>query len=83
MYTVRGFIFFLLCAVLPINIIGGLYGNFILVTSGFNPPNLFLPGWGTWVLSNVVVTIIIGSVLLATLGPIIERFGLTIRDALR
>ncbi len=82
-YTVRGFIFFLLCAVLPNNIIGGLYGNFILVAFGINQPNLFLTGWFTWVLSNVVVTIVIGSVLLATLGPIVERFGLTIRDALR
>jgi hypothetical protein len=82
-YTVRGFIFFLLCAVLPNNILGGLYGNSILLAFGINPPNLFLPGWGTWVLSNVIVTIVIGSVLLATVGPIVERFGLTIRDALR
>jgi hypothetical protein len=82
-YTVRGFIFFLLCAVLPNNILGGLYGNFILVALGINQPNIFLVSWFTWVLSNVVVTIVIGSVLLATLGPIVERFGLTIRDALR
>jgi hypothetical protein len=80
-YTVRGFIFFLLCAVLPNNIIGGLYGNFILVQSGANPANLFFAGWLTWSLSNVVVTLVIGSALLKTLGPITERFGLTIRNA--
>ncbi len=81
-YTVRGFIFFLLCAVLPNNIIGGLYGNFILIQTGVAPANTFLIGWFTWVLSNVVVTLIIGSILLKTLGPVVERFGLTIRNAL-
>jgi hypothetical protein len=81
-YTVRGFIFFVLCAVLPNNIIGGLYGNFILVQTGVNPARLFLPGWFAWSLSNIVITLIIGSILLSRLGPVIERFGLTIRNAL-
>jgi len=80
-YTVRGFIFFLLCAVLPNNIIGGLYGNFILMQSGLVPPKAFLFAWFIWSLSNVVVTLVIGSALLRTLGPITERFGLTIRNA--
>ncbi len=80
-FTVRGFLFFLFCAVLPNNIIGGLYGNLILIWSGFNPLNLLLPGWVAWVASNVVVTIVIGSVLLRTLGPVVERFGLTVRNA--
>lgn len=81
-YTVKGFIFFVICAVLPNNIIGGLYGNFILMQSGVIPGNAFLSAWAIWSLSNVVVTLIIGSVLLKTLGPVIERFGLTIRNAL-
>ena len=81
-YTPRGFIFFVLCAVLPNNIIGGLYGNFILVTTGIIPPNAFLIAWFTWSLSNIVVTLVIGSILLKTLGPVIERFGLTTRNAL-
>jgi hypothetical protein len=81
-YTVKGFIFFVLCAVLPNNIIGGLYGNFILVQTGILPSNAFLSAWFIWSLSNVVVTLIIGSVLLKTLGPVVERFGLTIRNAL-
>ena len=81
-FTVRGFLFFLFCAVLPNNIIGGLYGNIILIWSGINPPNVLLPGWFAWVASNVVVTIVIGSVLLRTLGPVVERFGLTVRNAL-
>lgn len=81
-YTRKGFIFFVLCAVLPNNIIGGLYGNFILVQSGFNPPNTFLLGWFGWSLSNVVVTLVIGSLLLYFLGPVVEHFGLTVRNAL-
>lgn len=81
-YTVRGFIFFILCAVLPNNIIGGLYGNYILVQTGVVPANAFLASWFTWSLSNVVVTLIIGSLLLKFLGPVVERFGLTVRNFL-
>lgn len=81
-FTPRGFIFFVICAVLPNNIIGGLYGNFLLVKFGYNPPSTFLLGWLIWSLSNIVVTLIIGSVLLGTLGSVVERFGLTIRNAL-
>jgi hypothetical protein len=81
-YTVRGFIFFVLCAVLPNNIIGGLYGNFVLVQTGISPLSGLLPAWFIWSLSNVVVTLIIGSLLLKFLGPVVERFGLTVRNAL-
>jgi hypothetical protein len=81
-YTVRGFIFFVLCAVLPNNIIGGLYGNFILVQTGVLPANAFLSAWFVWSLSNVVITLVIGSILLKTLGPVVERFGLTVRNLL-
>lgn len=81
-YTVRGFIFFVVCAVLPNNIIGGLYGNYILVQTGIATSNTFLVGWFTWSLSNTIVTLIIGSLLLKTLGPIVERFGLTIHNAI-
>ena len=81
-YTLRGFIFFVLCAVLPNNILGGLYGTFILVQSGVLPSSLFLANWATWSLSNIVVTLIIGSGLLATLGRLVERFGLTVHNLL-
>jgi hypothetical protein len=81
-YTPRGFIFFLLCAVLPGNIIGGLYGNFILVATGVAPASTFGLGWFAWSVSNVIVTLIIGSLLLRFLGPVVERFGLTVRNAL-
>lgn len=79
-FTLRGFLFFLCCAVLPNNILGGLYGNWILVAGGLNAPKLFLPSWAAWSGSNIVVTIVIGSILMATLGPVVERFGLTVRN---
>ncbi len=80
-FTPRGFIFFMLCAVLPNNIIGGAYGAYTLVLGGLGKPDLYLFGGLLWSVSNIVVTLIIGSVLLATLGPVVERFGLTIRNA--
>ncbi|GLV54447.1 hypothetical protein KDH_12940 [Dictyobacter sp. S3.2.2.5] len=82
-FTVRGFIFFLLCAVIPNNIIGGLYGNLVLLLTGQEPANAFIPGWVTWSGVNIIIVLVIGSILLSTLTPIVERFGLTIRDALR
>jgi hypothetical protein len=81
-FTVRGFIFFLVCAVLPNNILGGLYGNLILIWGGLSPADSLGPGWLAWSLSNVVVTAVIGSILLSTLSPVVERFGLTVRRAL-
>ena len=42
-FTKRGFIFFLICAVIPTNIIGGLYGNAVLYFAGVaNSP---MPFW--------------------------------------
>lgn len=81
-YTVRGFIFFLLCAVLPNNILGGLYGNFVLKQAGVIADNVFFASWFVWSLDNIVITLIIGSILLKFLGPVVERFGLTMRNGL-
>jgi hypothetical protein len=82
-FTVRGFIFFLLAAVLPNNILGGAYGNMLLIRFGITPPDSFSFYWAQWSLSNIIVTIVIGSVLLATVGPLVERFGLTVRNQFR
>jgi hypothetical protein len=81
-FTIRGFIFFTLYAVLPGNILGGLYGNFLLLITNQLPPDAFLFSWFTWSLSNIVFTLVIGSVLLSTLGSLVERFGITIPHAL-
>ena len=79
-YTVRGFLFFLACAVLPNNIIGAFYGNGILLAGGILKPELYLPSVATWAISNIIITAIIGSALLRGIGPLVERFGLTIRN---
>ena len=80
-FTGRGFLFFLFAAVLPNNIIGGAYGTYILIVAGYVKPELFFFGWFLWAASNIVVMLVIGSVVLATLGPVVERFGLTVRNA--
>jgi hypothetical protein len=80
--TVRGFVFFLCCAVLINNILGALYGNFILVQFGIAPENSFWFAVITWALSNFVLTTIIGTLLLRTVGPVVERSGLTVHNAI-
>ncbi len=81
-FTPRGFIFFFLCAVLPGNIIGGAYGNAILITwTHFIPDASYNIAWLTWSLSNIVLATIIGSILLKSLGPVVERSGLTVHNA--
>ncbi|MBO0781343.1 MAG: hypothetical protein J2P37_21190 [Ktedonobacteraceae bacterium] len=80
--TLRGFLFFLICGAVIPNVLGGLYGNFVLVSIGFVPTNLFFAQWAIWSISNIVLTLIIGSILLTSLGSVMERFGLTIRNAL-
>jgi len=81
-FTPRGFIFFLLCAVLPGNIIGGAYGNAILVwATPIVPAGSYFFYWFLWSASNIVLTLVIGSVLLRSLGPVVERAGLTVQNA--
>ncbi|GCE45693.1 hypothetical protein EI42_03613 [Thermosporothrix hazakensis] len=81
-FTIKGFIFFLVCAVLLPNILGAFYGNFILVQTGVAAPNTFYVGVFGWILTNCIITAVLGSILLATLGPVVERFGLTVRNLL-
>ncbi len=82
-FTLGAFIFFVVCAVLPNNIVGGFYGNGILALTGLESWNIFIPSWITWSATNIIIVLVISSVLLATVGPIVERFGLTVRDGLR
>lgn len=81
--TLRGFIFFAVVAVLPWNILGGLYGTVMLIAFSFVPPESFWLTWGTWSISNVVLLLVAGPIILSQIGPIVERAGLTVHDALR
>jgi len=82
-FTVRGFLFFALVGVIPWNILGGLYGNYILLQAGFVAPDLFLLSWAIWAVGNIVLLLVAGSIILSTVGPLVERFGLTVRSLLR
>jgi hypothetical protein len=69
--------------VIPGNIIGGAYGNAILVSqTTFVPANAYYFYWFLWSSTNIVLTVIIGSFLLRSLGSVTERFGLTVPNAL-
>jgi hypothetical protein len=75
-YTVKGFLFFLVFAVIVPNGLGALYGLWILFLGGLVPSDAFWPGVSAWWIGNMIVTIIIAPILLRVLTPVIERFGL-------
>ncbi len=75
-YTVKGFIFFLVFAVLVPNAFGALYGMGILYLGNLVPPEAYWAGVSAWWIGNMIVTVIIAPVLLRVLTPVIERFGL-------
>ncbi len=81
--TVRGFLFYAVVGVLPWNILGGLYGTSMLIAFSFVPHDAFWLTWATWSISNIVLLLVAGSIVLSQMGPIVERAGLTIHDALR
>ena len=58
------------------NIIGGLWGVWVLVQLGFVPANAYWYGAGLWILGDAIV-LIIAPFLARALTPIVERFGLT------
>jgi len=75
-YTLKGFAFFAVFAVIIPNGLGALYGIWILYLGGLVPPDAFGPAIAAWWISNMVVTIIIAPILLRVLTPVIERYGL-------
>jgi hypothetical protein len=75
-YTVKGFLFFLVFAVIVPNGLGALYGISILQAGGLVPPEAFGPAVVGWWVGNMIVSAIIAPILLTTVTPIIERFGL-------
>lgn len=81
-YTKKGFIFFLLTAVIPNNLIGALVGVGILTGGGLIPPDAFGVSVLAWWIGNMIVTIIIAPILLRSLSSVVERMGLTIHGLL-
>ncbi len=58
------------------NIIGGMWGVWVLVQLGFVPANAYWYGAGLWILGDAIV-LLIAPFLARALTPIVERFGLT------
>jgi integral membrane sensor domain MASE1 len=75
-YTLKGFLFFLVFAVILANGCGALYGITILYLGNLVPPEAFWPGVLAWWIGNMIVTVVIAPVLLRVLTPVIERYGL-------
>lgn len=75
-YSGKGFVFFLIFGVVLPNGLGALYGITILLLVGFVPPD----AWGIavigWWIGNMVISAIVAPILLSTVTPIIERYGL-------
>ncbi|MHB8135952.1 MAG: hypothetical protein ACYDH1_17215 [Anaerolineaceae bacterium] len=81
-YTKKGFLFFLLCAVIPNNGIGAFLGVGILTLGGLIPSEAYLPSVIAWWLGNSIVTIVIAPILLRGLSSVVERLGLTMHGVI-
>jgi len=81
-YTLKGFIFFLIFCVLIPNYFGSLYGIWILYIGGLVPPEAFLVAQMGWWISNMIIIVIISSIVLKLVGPVMERYGLTIKGVI-
>ena len=78
-FTVKGFIFFLIfCTTIP-NYLGSLYGIWILYVGGLVPAEAFYVAQVGWWISNMIVIVIISSIVLKLVSPVLERYGLTIK----
>jgi hypothetical protein len=81
-YTLKGFLFFVLTSVIPNNGLGALLGVAILTAGGLIPQDAFLPSVGAWWLGNMIISIIIAPILLRGLSSVVERMGLTVRGVI-
>ena len=75
-YTLKGFLFFLVFGVVLPNGLGALYGITILSAGGLVPPDAFGAAVVGWWVGNMIVSAVIAPILLRTVTPIVERFGL-------
>lgn len=77
-FTPKGFIFFLIVGVVLTQLwsaVSGVLANYAL---GMTPQDLVIPVIVIWWVTNMVVVVVIGSILLGVLTPVVERLGLTV-----
>ncbi|MEW6622337.1 MAG: MASE1 domain-containing protein [Bacillota bacterium] len=77
--SAKNILFFFFCGALIPTIISGLFGIALLVWGGIVPPAAFVPAWIAWFAGGTIVITIVAPILLKTLSPVIERFGLTVK----
>jgi len=75
----KGFIFFLIVAVILAQLWSAVTGNFMLYLFGFVPADALPVSITAWWIGNMIAVVVIGTILLGVLTPVVERLGLTVR----
>jgi len=75
----KGFIFFMVVAVILAQLWSAITGNVTLYLFGFVPADALVISITGWWIGNMVAVAVIGTTLLSTLTPVVERLGLTVR----
>lgn len=78
-YTAKGFAFFFVVVSVLTRLISATYGVGVLYLFGLLPPDVVPISWLGWFIGDLLVTVVIAPVLMRGLGPVVERFGLTVR----
>jgi hypothetical protein len=78
-FTVKGFLFFLVWPVIIVQLWSAVSGNLTLYAMGFIPTDALPISITGWWIGNMVVVVVIGTILCGVLTPVVERLGLTVR----
>ena len=74
----KGFIFFLIVAVIAFQLLSSVSGNIVLYLFGFVPADALPLSISAWWIGNMITVTVIGTILLGVLTPVVERLGLTV-----
>ncbi len=74
----KGFIFFLIVAVIAFQLLSAVSGNIVLYLFGFVPADALPLSISAWWIGNMITVTVIGTILLGVLTPVVERLGLTV-----
>lgn len=78
-FTVKGFLFFLVWPVIIVQLWSAVSGNLTLYAMGFIPTDALPISITGWWIGNMLVVVVIGTILCGVLTPVVERLGLTVR----
>jgi hypothetical protein len=74
----KGFVFYLVVAVILIQLLSALLGNLTLYSFGFVPVDALPVSISSWWIGNMISAVVIGPIILGALTPVVERLGLTV-----